>query len=107
MDEALFIPSAVLSAVLVLCYICVCIKRKAKIDQKPITNLILQAFQIVCGLVLIASTFFSELETLVKDLNLYVLIAGAVLLINSSQSAISEVQSVKQNKEANRSQVSE
>ncbi|MDT3281637.1 threonyl-tRNA synthetase [Shewanella scandinavica] len=91
MDKALFIPSAIISAILFIIYAFICFKNKSELDQKIITNLILQAFQIVCGGVLIASTFISELKDLVTDLNLYILIAGAVLLINSVQSAITDL----------------
>lgn len=91
MDKALFIPSAIVSAVLITIYAIICFRNKSEFDQKTITNLILQAFQVVCGGVLIASTFISDLKVLVTDLNLYILIAGAVLLINSAQSAISDL----------------
>jgi cytochrome c biogenesis protein CcdA len=101
MDKALFIPSAIVSAVFILIYAVVCYRNRSEFDQKTITNLILQAFQIVCGAVLIASTFISGLEELVTDLNLYILIAGAVLLINSGQNAISDLR--KPTKNSNKS----
>lgn len=91
MDKALFIPSAVVSLLFIVVYALLCYRNKTEFDQKIITNLILQAFQIVCGAVLVASTFISDLKDLVSDLNLYILIAGAVLLVNSGQSAISDL----------------
>ncbi|OOE31967.1 hypothetical protein BZG04_11070 [Salinivibrio kushneri] len=91
MDKALFIPSAVVSLLFIVLYALLCYRNKTEFDQKTITNLILQAFQIVCGVVLVASTFIPDLKELVSDLNLYILIAGAVLLVNSGQSAISEL----------------
>jgi drug/metabolite transporter (DMT)-like permease len=91
MDKALFIPSAIMSLVIVLVYAVVCIRNKSELDQKTIINLILQAFQMICGGVLIASTIISDLKELVTDLSLYILIAGAVLLVNSGQSVISDL----------------
>ncbi|KID36060.1 hypothetical protein [Pseudoalteromonas maricaloris] len=91
MDKALFIPSAILSLLFILIYALLCFRNKTEFDQKTITNLILQAFQIICGAVLVASTFITDLKDLVSDLNLYILIAGAVLLVNSGQSAISDL----------------
>lgn len=95
MDKALFIPSAAVSLVFILIYALLCFRNKTEFDQKTITNLILQAFQIVCGFVLVASTFIADLKDLVSDLNLYILIAGAVLLVNSGQSAISDLRKTK------------
>ena len=61
MDKALFIPSAIVSAILIAIYCLNCIRSQSEVDQKIITNLILQAFQVVCGFVLIGSTFITEL----------------------------------------------
>jgi hypothetical protein len=97
MDKALFIPSAIVSLLFIIVYALLCYRNKTEFDQKTITNLILQAFQIVCGAVLVASTFISDLKDLVSDLDLYILIAGAVLLVNSGQSAISDLKKARQN----------
>ncbi|WP_019604539.1 hypothetical protein [Teredinibacter turnerae] len=97
MDKALFIPSAIVSLLFIIVYALLCYRNKTEFDQKIITNLILQAFQVVCGAVLVASTFISDLKELVSDLNLYILIAGAVLLVNSGQSAISDLRKTRRN----------
>ncbi|NOH85960.1 threonyl-tRNA synthetase [Vibrio sp. 03-59-1] len=83
MDKALFIPSAIVAAILILFYACLTYKKGLDFDQQAITNIILQSFQLVCGCVLIASTFVDELASLVSDLNLYILIAGSVLFVNA------------------------
>lgn len=86
MDKALFIPSACIAGILILIYAVAAFKKGIEFEQKTTINIILQSFQLVCGAVLIGSTIFDELATLVSDLNLYILIAGAVLLINAVQS---------------------
>jgi NhaP-type Na+/H+ and K+/H+ antiporter len=83
MDKTLFIPSAIIAGILILIYAILIFKKGLEFDQQAITNIILQSFQLVCGCVLIASTFIDDLATLVSDLNLYILIAGAVLLVNA------------------------
>lgn len=91
MDKALFIPSAIVSLLFIAIYASLCFRNKTEFNQKTVTNLILQAFQIVCGAVLVASTFIADLKYLVSDLDLYILIAGAVLLVNAGQSAMSDL----------------
>ncbi|MGF1836794.1 hypothetical protein [Photobacterium sanguinicancri] len=91
MDKALFIPSAILAGIFIVLYAIVGFKKGLEFEQKTITNIILQSFQLVCGAVLIASTFFDELVDLVSDLNLYILIAGAVLFINAIQSIYNDM----------------
>ncbi|MCY7297243.1 threonyl-tRNA synthetase [Alteromonas sp. a30] len=83
MDKALFIPSAIIAGILILIYAVLIYRKGLEFDQQAITNIILQSFQLVCGCVLIASTFIEDLASLVSDLNLYILIAGAVLLVNA------------------------
>jgi hypothetical protein len=83
MDKALFIPSAIIAGILIIFYAILIFRKGLEFDQQAITNIILQSFQLVCGCVLIASTFIDDLATLVSDLNLYILIAGAVLLVNA------------------------
>lgn len=83
MDKALFIPSAIIAGILIILYAILIFRKGLEFDQQAVTNIILQSFQLVCGCVLIASTFIDDLADLVSDLNLYILIAGAVLLVNA------------------------
>ncbi|WP_428821389.1 hypothetical protein [Microbulbifer sp. MCCC 1A16149] len=86
MDKALFVPSALIAGILFLVYTVQVFRNNLEFEQNAVVNIILQSFQLVCGIVLVASTFIESLAELVSDLNLYVLVAGAVLSVNAVKS---------------------
>lgn len=91
MNKALLIPSVIISTIFVLIYALLCFRNKTEFNQKIIINLILQAFQVVCGAVLMLSPVIPDLKDLLTDIDLYIFIAGAVLLMNSGQGVISDL----------------
>ncbi len=83
MDEIIFYPSAAISLFLILFYLYRCHKAKVEFDQTILVNTILQASGVVCGGVLIASTFFEEIRNVMQQLNIYIFISGAVVIATS------------------------
>ena len=76
MDKIIYLPTAALSIVFILYYAISCHKNKKKFDQKIMINTVLQVSGVICGIVLIGSTFINELKELLENLNLYILIGG-------------------------------
>lgn len=76
MDKAIYIPSAILGAFLILIYTYRCHRAKREFNQAVMVNAILQSSGIICGVLLILGTFNDEAKKLLNEIDLYILIAG-------------------------------
>lgn len=91
MDKAIFIPSAILGLLLVAVYSYNCMRDKKKFEHQVMVNTVLQASGIVCGVLLILSTFFTGLKQYLTNIDIYILISGLAVLVVSVQSVYSEL----------------
>ncbi|NVK23859.1 MAG: threonyl-tRNA synthetase [Gammaproteobacteria bacterium] len=106
MDKVIFIPSAILGLIFVAVYAYNCHSRASKFNHQVMVNSILQASGIVCGGLLILSTFFAELKQYLTNIDLYILISGLAVLVVSIQSAYNDLKFSKtkdNNKKTNQS----
>jgi hypothetical protein len=85
MDKAMFIPSAILGLLFIVVYACQCYRHKKEFNYQIMINAVLQASGIVCGIVLIGSTFFESLRQYLSNLNIYIFISGLAMLAVSIQ----------------------
>ncbi|CAK3135496.1 Threonyl-tRNA synthetase [Vibrio crassostreae] len=76
MDKAIYIPSAILGAILILIYTYRCHRAKREFSQAVMVNAILQSSGIICGFLLILGTFNDDAKKLLNEIDLYILIAG-------------------------------
>lgn len=91
MDKFIFIPSAILGLIFVGIYAYNCHANKTKFNHQVMVNSILQASGIVCGSLLILSTFFAELKKYLTNIDIYILISGLAVLVVSVQSAYNDL----------------
>ncbi|EII3133430.1 threonyl-tRNA synthetase [Vibrio parahaemolyticus] len=91
MDKVIFIPSAVLGLVFVAIYAFNCYRNKKRFNHQVMVNSILQASGIVCGALLILSTFFVDLKQYLTNIDIYILISGLAVLVVSVQSVYSDL----------------
>ncbi|ACK45283.1 hypothetical protein Sbal223_0764 [Shewanella baltica OS223] len=103
MDKVIFIPSAILGLIFVAKYTYNCHASKTKFNHQIMVNSILQASGIVCGALLILSTFFTELKQYLTNIDLYILISGLAVLVVSVQSAYNDLAVNKANDNSNKS----
>ena len=74
-----------LGLLLVLIYACRCWRNKAPFNQSVMISVIFHASGIVCGVLLIASTFFPALRERMTGIEMYILISGLAVLSVSVQ----------------------
>ena len=103
MDKVIFIPSAILGLIFVAIYAYNCHVSKTKFNHQVMVNSILQASGIVCGGLLILSTFFIELKQYLTNIDLYILISGLAVLVVSVQSAYNDLTFSKAGNNSNKS----
>lgn len=91
MDKTVFIPSAVLGAMLVIGYLVIAFKRKTTPELKNMVSLFLAAAGFVGGIVLILGCFSEDARKHVADLPTYIFIAGMSMLYISAQTAFRDL----------------
>lgn len=91
MDKVIFIPSAVLGLIFVVIYSFNCYRNKREFNYQVMFNSILQASGIVCGILLILSTFFVDLKQYLNNIDIYILIAGLAVLVVSIRTVYSDI----------------
>ena len=91
MDRLLLIPTAVLGIVIVGIYAFVCHKRGKKFDIGTMVSLLFFSAGLIGSVFIIASTFYPELRAKLAELDLYILIAGLVVLAHSVQGLLKEL----------------
>ncbi|WP_335911913.1 MULTISPECIES: threonyl-tRNA synthetase [Shewanella] len=91
MDKAIFIPSALIGVVLIAIYAFRCHKAKKEFNQAVMVNAILQASGVVCGILLVAGTINEDARKLLKEIDLYIFIAGMVVLAASLKGIYSDI----------------
>jgi len=87
MDKWVYLPSAVLGAILVAIYVIRGFKYKTPIELKNMVSIFLSAAGLVGGSLLIAGCFSDEARKKISDLPLYIFIAGMAVIFVSIQSA--------------------
>lgn len=102
MDKAIFIPSAILGLFFIAIYSYKCFRDNKRFDHQVMVNTILQSSGIVCGVLLILSTFFVDLKQYLKNIDIYILISGLAVLVVSIQSVYSELFSKESNNKNNK-----
>ena len=85
MDNAIFLPSALLGVFFILIYLYKIIKHKRPLNVAIVINSVLLASGVICGLALTLGCFFPNINTQIKDIKLYTFIAGLAVLFVSYQ----------------------
>ena len=91
MEETVYLLTIVLGLGSVAAYVVASHKRNQKVNLSVMVNMFLFASGIVYGLFLMFSTFIPTLKENLAGLNLYIFIAGFVVLFVSCQSIYSEI----------------
>jgi len=91
MDKTAFIPSLLLGLIFVAFYALRCYQNGYEFNLNIVVNSVLQASGIVCGVLLLASTVYEQLKTLIEGLDLYIAISGLAVLSVSAQSFYKDV----------------
>lgn len=91
MDKAIFIPSAIIGIILIFIYAYRCHVAKIEFNQSVMVNAILQASGVVCGFLLVAGTINEDARKLLKEIDLYIFIAGMVVLAASLKGIYSDI----------------
>lgn len=99
MDNYIFIPSAVLSIVFIILYLFRIKIHKARFKLAVVINTVLLASGVVCGIALALGCFFEDINKHIKDIKLYVFIAGLAVLFVSIQGLHSSIILIKTEKE--------
>jgi len=86
-DKIVFLPSAILGALLVASYLVLGFRRKTPIELKNMVSLFLSGAGFVGGILLLCGCFSEEARKKVDDLPLYIFIAGMAVLYVSFQAA--------------------
>ena len=76
MDKIIYLPTIVIAIFFILIYAIQCYKKKEEFEFSIMTNLVLQSAGVLCGVILIGSTVCDELREVLKNLDLYIFIAG-------------------------------
>ena len=84
-DKTILIPSAILGLILVGIYWWRCWKSESEFNQAVMINTVFQASGIVCGIFLVASTFFSEIRQLMTGIDIYIFVSGLAVFAVSVQ----------------------
>lgn len=91
MDKAIFIPSAIIGVILISIYAYRCHVAKKEFNQAVMVNAILQSSGVVCGLLLVAGTINEDARDLLKEIDLYIFIAGMVIVAASLKGIYSDI----------------
>lgn len=86
MDNVIFYPSAAIGLVLLTIYFFRCRATKSEFNLSLIANVILQASGIVCGTLLVIGTFYEPAREILKNIDIYILISGLVVVGTSIKS---------------------
>lgn len=91
MDPIVLYPSAGLGFVLIVVYLFRCFRKKHSPSLPVIIGAVLSASVIVCGVLLIAGGLDKRVMDRVKDVNLYIVVAGLALCYVSITSIYKEI----------------
>ncbi|WP_216825106.1 hypothetical protein [Agarilytica rhodophyticola] len=91
MDKAIFIPSAIIGVILISIYAYRCHAAKKEFNQAVMVNAILQSSGVVCGALLVAGTINEDARELLKEIDLYIFIAGMVIVAASLKGIYSDI----------------
>jgi uncharacterized membrane protein YdcZ (DUF606 family) len=91
MDKYLFVPTALIGLVVVVMYAYLCHRHDRHFDIGTMVSLLLFSAGIVGSFFIVASTFIPNLRNSLSELNLYILIAGAVVFAHSVQGIAKEL----------------
>lgn len=83
MDEAFYVPAAILSALVMSVHLYV--HKSSKPDLPSLVNCVLHSSGIVAGFVLILSTFVPSLRASLQHMSVYIAIGGLAVLFVSIQ----------------------
>lgn len=81
MDSIILYPSAILGLLLVFVYWARCWYHDIEFDLSVVVNVVFQASGVVCGVLLIAGTFFEQARQHIQQIDLYVFVSGLVVLV--------------------------
>lgn len=90
MDKLIFIPTAILGIIVVLAYAMSCKKQSKSFEINSMVSLFFYSAGIVGSVFIVASSFFPEIRDKLSELNLYILISGAVVFAHSLQGLLRE-----------------
>ena len=76
MDKVIYLPTIIIAIILIIFYAVGCYKKTEEFNFSIMINIVLQSSGIVCGAVLIGSTVCVQLQEVLKNLDLYIFIAG-------------------------------
>jgi uncharacterized membrane protein len=91
MDEVIYIPTLIVSGGFLAVYIYSCLKNKVTVEISALVNSILNASGVAGGGFLMLSTLMPSLKEKLSNLNLYIFIAGLVVLVVSIQAMYREI----------------
>jgi len=84
-DPIIFLPTVGLSIILVLIYAWKCHSKKVPFDAAILVNIVLSSSGIIGGLFLMVGTIYPDFQQKLADMNLYIFIAGLLVLAVSVQ----------------------
>ena len=90
MDKAIFLPTAIIGLTLIALHLFVCLFKKKSFPHQMITRSVLNASGIVGGGLLTACTFSPDLKKYLINIDIYIFIAGLVVIAVSLQSIIND-----------------
>ncbi len=79
------IISITFATICIIFYALACFLYNKSFNQGTMINIIVNAFQVVCGVLIIGSIFYENINKYIKDMTLYIFIAGAALIVSSIQ----------------------
>jgi hypothetical protein len=91
MDDSIYIPTLVVSVIFLAVYIFQCRRNGKAFDVSVLVSAVLGASGVSGGGFLMLSTVIPSLKEKLSNLNLYIFIAGLVVLVVSFQSLYREV----------------
>jgi hypothetical protein len=91
MDSIIFLPSALLGFVCISVHMYVSLRRKEQLNIAIMANAFLQSSGIVCGFFLILGSLYAPAKEYLKGIDLYILIAGLVVLVISVQGLYNDI----------------
>lgn len=91
MDNVILIPSTTLGLIFIGVYWFRCRLAKKEFNHGIMVNTVLQSSGIVCGLLLMIGVFNEDARKLLKEIDLYIFIAGLVILAASIKGIYSDI----------------
>jgi len=91
MDESIYIPTLIIACIFLCIYAVSCKKNDRTFNVSVLVNTVLCSSGVSGGGFLVLSTFMPSLKDKLSNLNLYIFIAGIVVLVVSLQSIYHEV----------------